>query len=51
MVPPANTSEALLPVLMNRQLTLVQHAPVLLGAEMATMFPRLWAKTIFVSQA
>ena len=51
MVPHANTSGALLPVSMNRQLTLVQHAPVLLGALMETVFPHLWAKTIFVSQA
>ena len=45
----ANTSGPSLLVLMNR-VTVVQHAPVLLEAEVEVVFPRLWARTTFVSQ-
>ena len=49
--PPTNTSGPLLLVMMNRQLTLVAHAPVSLGALMKTVFPHLWVRTTSVRQA
>ena len=52
MVLPANTFGTLLLVLMKGTLvTLVQRAPVFPGALMETRFPRLWNRTISVSQA
>ena len=38
-------------VLMNRGLSLFQHAPVLLGALVEVVFLHLWARTISVKQA
>ena len=49
--PLTNTSGPLLLVLMNRQLTLVAHAPVSLGALMKTVSPHLWVRTTSVSLA
>ena len=46
-----NTFGPLLLVLMNRDVGLVAHVPVLLEAMVETAFPGTWATTTFVSQA
>ena len=48
---PANTSGPSLLVLMNKPFTLVNCAPVSLGALVEAAFPHLWARTTSVRQA
>ena len=51
VAPPADTSGPLLLVLMNREVTLMNNAPVSLAVQVAAVFLHLWVRTTSVIQA
>ena len=51
MAPPTDTSGPLLLVLMNREVTLMNNAPVSLAVQVAAVFLHLWVRTTSVIQA